>query len=631
MDRNFTGLLAVMVLVGIGLLVAAGYGLAPGSDDGSPAAVQTRNASLEYVEKLFASDRVTDIYITLEAADFADMMENPTEEEYKEAAITVDGETMAHVGFRVKGNSSLSSVARSDSQRFSFKVDLDQYIDGQTLFGLTKLNLNNSFSDPSFMREYLSYGLMEEMGVPTPAYSYANVYVNGQPIGLYLAVEGIEEPFLQRYYGSAAGNLYKPEGTGSDLVYVDDDMSSYSGIVAAIDKKNGADEALLAMLRALSQGQDLEAYLNVDEILRYFAVNTVLVNMDSYQGNLKHNYYLYEENGIFSILPWDYNMSFGGFGMGTGAQGATSLYIDTPVTGTTLEQRPLLGRLLEIPEYMQRYHQYIEEFIAGPFAAEKMEAEIARVAAMIRPHLEQDPTKFTTMEQFEQALAQGAADAGEEMRAPGGATDTAPQRAANTAGGVESGASDGLAGADGRAAAGEAASTAPAVKSAEAQESADANQAAPAAQNEAAGMNRKAMDGMTQGSNSIGLMRFIAERIDNVNQQLSGQLPAAGDTQSQSGGMKSGPQDAGNAGRQRTAGERPQPPEGMRQRDPAMGLGQQDAEAGQRPGPGGEAGQGFPGRVQGISAQEFYIIGGAMLLIVLTVLLAAKRRTRHTV
>ena len=67
------------------------------------------------------------------------------------------------------------------------------------------------------------------------------------------------------------------------------------------------------MMKNLSQGTNLEEYIDVDEVLRYFAVNTFLVNLDSYAGNLKHNYYLYERNGVFQILPWDLNLSFGGF------------------------------------------------------------------------------------------------------------------------------------------------------------------------------------------------------------------------------------------------------------------------------------------------------------------------------
>lgn len=104
------------------------------------------------------------------------------------------------------------------------------------------------------MREYLSYSLLSEMGVPTPAFCYANIYINGERARLYLAVEGIEEPFLERYYGSNYGNFYKPEGQGSDLVYIDGSIESYSGIVLKTKQKNGADTALLDMLKALSEG-----------------------------------------------------------------------------------------------------------------------------------------------------------------------------------------------------------------------------------------------------------------------------------------------------------------------------------------------------------------------------------------
>ena len=227
-------------------------------------------------------------------------------------------------------------------------------------------------------------------------------------VSLYLAVEGIEESFVQRYYGNNYGTLYKPldeQGKGANLVYTDDNIESYSGLEAVTDLKDGSDQALVEMIKP-HQGTDLERVLNIEEILKYFAVNTVLVNMDSYLGQFAHNFYLYEEDGVFSILPWDYNMSFGGFGMGRGnGQDQTALTIDEPVSGTTLEQRPLLGKLLEVEEYKELYHQYIAEFINGPFVLEKMTAEIERVANMIRPYLEQDPTKFYSMEQFEDAIS----------------------------------------------------------------------------------------------------------------------------------------------------------------------------------------------------------------------------------
>lgn len=110
--------------------------------------------------------------------------------------------------------------------------------------------------------------------------------------------------------------MYKPDGTGSDLKWISDDIPDYSGMNLKTNKDTKDQSELIEMLDAINHGGDIEKYLDVDEMLRYFAVNTAVVNLDHYQGNLKHNYYLYEENGVFSILPWDYNMSFGGFGVG---------------------------------------------------------------------------------------------------------------------------------------------------------------------------------------------------------------------------------------------------------------------------------------------------------------------------
>lgn len=404
MDRKFFLLIILMLIMCLFIIGAAVHFY----EDKNTASTVTATPDKTYVTRYFNKDSVIDIHITLGEADFEDMLKNPTKEEYKQASVSIDGETVDNVGFRTKGNSSLNSVARSNSSRFSFKIEFDHYIDGLNLDGLTKLNLNNSFSDSSFMREYLSYLLLEEMKVPVPACSYANLYINGNLNGLYLMVEAPEVPFLQRYYGSDYGVLYKPYGErgagGTDLVYKDDNIESYKGLQAVTEPEKDSDETLLEMIKALNTGQDLEKHLNIDEILRYFAVNTVLVNMDSYQGQFSHNYYLYEENGVFSLLPWDYNMSFGGFGMGGNRGSSTTISIDQPVSGTTLEQRPLLGKLLEIKEYKELYYKYIREFITGPFTLEKMKAEIEKTSALIRPYVEKDPTRFGTIEQFEQAV-----------------------------------------------------------------------------------------------------------------------------------------------------------------------------------------------------------------------------------
>ena len=141
--------------------------------------------------------------------------------------------------------------------------------------------------------------------------------------------------------------------------------------------------------------------VNVDEVIRYFVVHNFVCNFDSYTGSMIHNYYLYEEDGQLSMIPWDYNLAFGGF---QGAQDATALVnypIDTPVSGGTVESRPMLAWIFASEEYTQLYHQYFAEFIASYFDSGYFAQMIDSVQELIAPYVEQDPTKFCTYEEFE--------------------------------------------------------------------------------------------------------------------------------------------------------------------------------------------------------------------------------------
>lgn len=272
-----------------------------------------------YAEHIFQDDTVNEINIEIDEADWQDMLENPLEEEYHKANITINGETVGNVAIRTKGNNSLTSVASSDSDRYSFKIDFDYYDDNSNYYGLKKLCLNNNYSDNSSMREYISYKIMGELGLDVPQCGYSNITVNGEEWGLYLAVEAIDETFLETHFDDATGDLYKPEGqdgTGADLVYDGDDISSYTGLNLKTNENTSDGKEIIALMKALEDGENLEDLLDVESALKYIAANVALANFDSYLGNTTHNYYLYEEDGYFTVIPWDMNLAFGGFGGG---------------------------------------------------------------------------------------------------------------------------------------------------------------------------------------------------------------------------------------------------------------------------------------------------------------------------
>lgn len=184
--------------------------------------------TMGYEDTIFSTAKVHTIDIVID--DWDAFLSTAVSEEYSVCDVTIDGETVKNVGIRGKGNTSLSNVAGMDSDRYSFKIEFDQYDSSQTYQGLDKLCLNNLIQDNTYMKDYLVYQMMGQMGVAAPLCSYANITVNGEDWGLYLAVEAVEDSFLRRNYGSDYGELYKPDsmsfgggrGNGKDF-----DMGSF--------------------------------------------------------------------------------------------------------------------------------------------------------------------------------------------------------------------------------------------------------------------------------------------------------------------------------------------------------------------------------------------------------------------
>ena len=409
-----------------------------------------------YSKRLFEPSRVHSIDIVMD--DWDGFIENCTDEEYVSCTVLIDGEKYSNVAIRAKGNTSLSSVQQYGNDRYSLKIEFDHYDSAQTYYGLDKLCLNNLIQDKTMMKDYLAYTLMNRMGVASPECSYVWITVNGSDWGLYLAVEGVEDAFLDRNYGADSGNLYKPDsqsngggrGNGRDfdfanfdfdsaekpeeadfdsapegktdfqdqpggfsfggmgasdvkLQYIDDDPSSYSNIFDSVKTKIDSDDQarLIESLKALSEGD--ASVVNTDSVMRYLAVHDFLVNGDSYTGGMVHNYYLYEKDGVLEMIPWDYNLAFGAYSS-TSASDAENSPIDSPVSGGDVSDRPMVAWIFENKTYLEAYHAIYAEFVENNLANGWLSAEIERVYQMIRPYAEKDPTAFYTAEELDQAV-----------------------------------------------------------------------------------------------------------------------------------------------------------------------------------------------------------------------------------
>ena len=382
--------------------VATGFSYGLSSSTGFTHAFLTPTPSSENtVATAFTPTAVNTLSITISDENWQDILDNPLDEEYHETAITFNGVTLDSVAIRTKGGSSLRSVANSSSDRYSFKVDINEYVSGQKFFGLKKFTLQNSFNDPSYMREVIAYELMDEMSVPTPEHAYVNFYVNGELFGLYLMVEAVDGEFVEKHFANSNGDLYKPDGTGSDLLWLGDDIQSYTDINLQTNEDTTDNGAFINFVESLDKGET--SAIDIDTLLRYMSVSTSLSNLDSYHGPLAHNYYIYDDDGVFSILPWDFNESFGTFAMDCNGVDVRELYIDEPVSGA-LSERPLIANVFAEQSNLDTYHSYLTQLINGSLSSDTFNARVNEIADLIREHVHNDPTSFYGSTYFEQNL-----------------------------------------------------------------------------------------------------------------------------------------------------------------------------------------------------------------------------------
>lgn len=444
-------------------------------------AIGNTGISMEYETELFDTNSILTVNILMDETGWNDMLANATAEEYYQCDVEINGTAFYRVAIRPKGNTSLTSIASDPTtDRYSFKLEFDHYVDGQTCFGLDKLILNNNFADATNMKEALIYDMYRYLGADASLYNYAKISVNGEYWGVYLALEAVEDSFLLRNYGAQSGGLYKPEsmdmggrkdfgngafgnmtppdtqgntdqanpptspgqtsddtfdpsqkldsssessaatsdnsgkrhsmdfdggggrggfsmGGGADLNYTDDELDSYEtiwdGEIASTTKADH--KRVVTALKNISEGNDLEDYMDIDNLLRYMAVHVFSVNEDSLSGTMAHNYYLYETGGKLNLIPWDYNLALGGMGSSNDATSVVNDAIDNAFSGTNF-----FDTLMEDETYHDQYYAYLRQLVSEYIDGGGFDAFYEWVRSQIDELVKTDPTAFYSYDEY---------------------------------------------------------------------------------------------------------------------------------------------------------------------------------------------------------------------------------------
>ena len=364
---------------------------------------------------IYDDSQILEFYITFEDDEWYDMLygnyllgsEDENDWIYSQATFTFNGVDYDSVGVRFKGYKSMGYP----TQKKPFKIKFDAFVEDQEFYSLDKLNLNNNYCDPSFLREKLVYDVMNEY-IPSSRANFAKVYVNGIYWGLYTNVEQVNMKFVDRHYGGGEdGNLFKGDPHG-DLVWygpnqadyydlyeikTNEELNNWSDLLNLIDIVNNTPANEFA--------EDLKGFFHIHNYLFYQVINNYYVNLDSYFGNSR-NYYLYHrtDTNKFTHIPWDFNYAFG----------VLKLNILDPDDILHLDMfweysysRPFYTKTIAtqgVDEYKDIYKMIYKYLAENELNETFLSPHIDELADLIRDAVYADNNKMFTNEEFETNL-----------------------------------------------------------------------------------------------------------------------------------------------------------------------------------------------------------------------------------
>ncbi len=332
-------------------------------------------------------------------------------------SVSINGQVFTNVGLKYKGNNSYDP----DYNKNPLHLELDYLVNNQNYLGIKDIKLGNAFSDPSFVREVLSFELLDQYA-DAPRANFAKVWMNDQYWGVYVNIESVNKPFVRsRFFTDGENPFFKcnPDdydgpGTGgnySDLVFGSNDSTDYYDQYKLESDFGWAQ--LLTLMDSLENHPDgIASQLDVDRVLWMLAFNNAIVNLDSYTGAYAQNYYLYlDENGRWLPVVWDLNLSFGAFPLLNPPGGAAG----PPLTLAQMQQlsplaqasnagRPLISQLLANPTWKCMYLAHLRTLLEENFADGSYADRAADIQSAIAADVQSDPKKFFSFTEFQQNL-----------------------------------------------------------------------------------------------------------------------------------------------------------------------------------------------------------------------------------
>ena len=269
------------------------------------------------------------------------------------------------VGIKCKG---AAGSFRSIDDRPAVTLNFDKFVKKQNFHALTKMHLNNSVQDPTYLHEIICAELNLAGGVVAARASHARVWINNRDLGFYGLKEGFDKGFLKRHFADNDGNFYD----GGFCQDIDGNMERDEG-------KGPDDKAdVKALIAACREGdpakrwEKVDALLDVENFLSFMALELMCCHWDGYCNN-RNNYKFYFD-------PTSKKAFFFPHGMDQmfGDTNASVLHVPGPMVASAV---------LSNPEWRGRYRDRLNELLPLFNPPDKLHQRLDQIHARTRPVL----------------------------------------------------------------------------------------------------------------------------------------------------------------------------------------------------------------------------------------------------
>lgn len=330
------------------------------------------------------------------------------ESTYQDCKIILDGNTLAHVGIRFKGE---SSYEFQTNRKKSFKLKFNEFSKTGNYQGYHKINLNNQFKDPSFMREKLMLDILNSENIPSATSSFCEVYFNDEFLGLYLLVEEINNDFLVKHFNNKTGSLINGKPNG----FLTKESVASDKIEYNYKRKNHRTRKNFKKLKSLvhtlnapndsNYSKNLNNIFDVNLCLKNWAINNVFVNVDAFNMHFQHNYLLYFDKTTKRAkwVGYDYNYSFGCWSRSLNLKQMEKFDI-------YYTENPVVKKLLSIDENKTFYTKYVLHLVNSKIESGWLSSKISDHYNLIQYAVRDDKNKLTSYEDFEINIEESIGD-----------------------------------------------------------------------------------------------------------------------------------------------------------------------------------------------------------------------------